>query len=291
VEGLPRRRRGGKLADAEPADEPDGEGTEAGLAPAPRTRARRGARATVDAKTFAQGVADLAAHLPETTLLVVLVDDEIEPASPLLQAAARHGSARHFPELKGSQIEGWLLRRAEARSIQLAPEAAHALATAAGPSLRALASELEMLATYVGAGGTISAADVQLLTVATQPANRFELTDALARKNRTRALALVHEQLAAGESALAIFGQIAYQTRSLIQVKALAERGLRAGQIAQAVGLAPYVVEKSMALARLFTFTQLVAAHRALQEMDAALKLSKMTPELALDLLVVEFGR
>jgi DNA polymerase-3 subunit delta len=291
VEGLPRRRRAGKSADAEPADESDGEGTEAESAPSPRPRARRGARAPLDAKAFAQGVADLAARLPETTVLVVLVDDEVEPASQLLQAAARHGAARHFPELKGGQIEGWLLRRAEAQGVRLAPEAAHALATAAGPSLRALASELEKLATYVGEGGTISAADVQVLTAVTQPTNRFELTDALARKDRTRALALVHEQLAAGESALAIFGQIAYQTRSLIQVKALAERGMRAGQIAQAVGLAPYVVEKSMALARQFTFAQLVAAHRALQEMDAALKLSKMTPEMALDLLVVEFGR
>jgi DNA polymerase-3 subunit delta len=291
VDGLPKRRRAGKLADAEPADEQGAAGSEAESASTPRTRGKRGARATLDAKAFAHGIADLATHLPETTVLVVLVDDEVEPASPLLQAAARHGAARHFPELKGSQIEGWLLRRAEAQGIRLAPDAAHALASAVGPSLRALANELEKLATYVGAGGTINAADVRLLTAATQPANRFELTDALARKDRTRALALVHEQLASGESALAIFGQIAYQTRSLIQIKALAERGMRAGQIAQTAGLAPYVVEKSMALARQFTFAQLVAAHRALQEMDAALKLSKITPEMALDLLVVEFGR
>jgi DNA polymerase-3 subunit delta len=289
VEGLPKRRRASKAAADAHDDQPDAPGAEA--EPAPRARAKRGAGAPLDAKAFAQGLADLAPRLPESTVLVVLVDDDLEAASPLLAAATRHGTVRHFPELKGSQIEGWLARRAEALGARLAPEAARALAAAAGPQLRPLASELEKLATYAGREGTITAEDVRLLTAATQPANRFELTDALARKDRTRALALVHEQLAAGESALAIIGQIAYQTRTLIQVKALAERGMRGGQIAQTVGMSPYVVEKSVALARQFTFAQLVAAHRALLEMDAALKLSKMTPEMALDLLVVEFGR
>ncbi|HEV2236827.1 MAG TPA: DNA polymerase III subunit delta [Ktedonobacterales bacterium] len=291
VEGLPKRRRASKPPDAERDDGPDARRADAEAAPAPRTRSKRGAGAPLEAKAFAQGLADLAARLPETTLLVVLVDDDVEAASPLVAAATRHGAARHFPEPKGNQLEGWLMQRAETLGARLAPDAARALAAAAGPQLRPLASELEKLATYVGREGAITAADVQLLTAATQPANRFELTDALARKDRTRALALVHEQLAAGESALAIIGQIAYQTRTLIQVKALAERGLRGGQIAQTVGMSPFIVEKSVALARQFTFAQLVAAHRALLEMDAALKLSRMTPELALDLLVVEFGR
>jgi DNA polymerase III subunit delta len=291
VEGVPRRRRASRALDAEPGDDPGASRAETEPAPPARSRGKRSGNAPLDARGFAQGLADLAPRLPETTTLVVLVDDEVEAASPLLQAAARHGTVRHFPELKGGQIEGWLLRRAETLGIRLAAEAARALAESAGPQLRPLASELDKLATYVGGGGTITVTDVQLLTAPTQPANRFELTDALARKDRTRALALVHEQLAAGESALAIIGQIAYQTRTLIQVKALAERGMRGAQIAQTIGMSPYVVEKTVALARQYTFAQLVAAHRNLLEMDSALKLSKVTPEMALDLLVVEFGR
>jgi DNA polymerase-3 subunit delta len=58
----------------------------------------------------------------------------------------------------------------------------------------------------------------------------------------------------------------------------------------QTAGLAPFVVEKSLALARQFSFAQLESAHRALLSIDTALKLSKMTPQMALDLFVVEFG-
>jgi DNA polymerase-3 subunit delta len=101
---------------------------------------------------------------------------------------------------------------------------------------------------------------------------------------------LLHELLAAGESPLGIVALTAYQTRTLMQVKALAERGLRPQQIASTAGMSPFVVEKSMALARRFTIAQLEAAHRSLLEIDTGLKRSRMTPEMALDLLVVEFG-
>jgi DNA polymerase-3 subunit delta len=80
------------------------------------------------------------------------------------------------------------------------------------------------------------------------------------------------------------------QTRALIQVKALSERGMRSLQIAETAGLAPYTVEKSLPLARKFTFAQLEAAHRALLDVDVALKSSRMSPELALDLLTLQFG-
>ena len=54
--------------------------------------------------------------------------------------------------------------------------------------------------------------------------------------------------------------------------------------------MAPFVVDKSLGMVRQFTFAQLEAAHRSLLEVDTALKSSRMTPEMALDLLVVEFG-
>jgi DNA polymerase-3 subunit delta len=65
---------------------------------------------------------------------------------------------------------------------------------------------------------------------------------------------------------------------------------MRVAEIAKAAGLAPYVVEKSLPLVRKFTFAQLEATHRRLLDIDASLKQSKMTPEMALDLLVCEFG-
>ncbi len=289
VDGLPKRKRAGK-DDSDEAASPGQAGAGTPPAPARPAKGKRTAAAGADPKAFAQGLAEYAARLPETTVLAVLVDEVLDDAHPLLQAARRYGTARLFVAPRGAQLTEWLARRVRASGAGIAPDAARLLVSGVGSDLRLLASEVDKLATYVGAGGQIGVEDVRQLASTSQQARVFDLTDALARRDRSRALALLHELLAGGESALGIVALTAFQTRALLQVKSLAERGVRAPQIAATAGLAPYVVEKSLALTRQFTYAQLEAAHRSLFAVDTALKRSRMTPELALDLLVLEFG-
>jgi len=228
--------------------------------------------------------------VPETTTLVVLAGEPLEENSPLLQAAKRYGKAQAFTTPKGARLEEWISRRAQAGGASITREGAQSLVNALGENLRLLATEIEKLCVYVGRGGQIGVEQTQALTPQVSQSRVFDLTDALARRDRGRALALLHELLANGESPLGIVALTAAQTRALIQVKALAERGLRSPQIVQTAGLAPFVVDKSLPLARQFSMAQLEAAHRMLLEIDVALKSSRMTPELALDLLTLQFG-
>jgi DNA polymerase-3 subunit delta len=287
VEGLPKRRRVTKVAEAgDQVEEPPTTGA--------RRAAGRGKKTPAgapDPRAFAQALADYAERLPATTDLVVLADELLDDAHPLVGAAARHGQVRAFVPPRGAQLESWMARRAQALGVRLDREAAQLLANAIGNDLRPLAGELAKLAAYVGQGGAIGEETVRLLSSTAQQTHVFDLTDALARRDRPRALALLHELLDAGESAQGIVALIAHQTRTLLQVRALAEQGQRPPQIAQTMGLAPFVVEKSLPLARRFSLAQLEAAHRALLSVDTALKLSKLTPEMALDLMIVEFGR
>ena len=307
VEGLPKPKRKRKDSADEDDDDDDGEKAApaadpadgADAAPAPPGAAGKGKGKGKKAKTdtrhnpraFAQAIADYAPHVPETTtLVVVVIGDPNEAVNVLVKAAQQYGKVKVCAPLSGGRLETWLSARARAAGATLTPEAARLLVEAQGDNRRLLAGEIDKLSVYVGQGGQIRAEDVRLLTPVARQAVIFDLTDALARRDRARALNLLHELLANGAPPLSIVGMTAYQTRSLLQVKSLAERGMRAQQIAQTAGMSPYVVEKSLPLARQFTFAQLEAAHRNLLDVDLALKRSKMTPELALDLLVIGFG-
>ena len=290
LDGLPQRKRKQESGDS-------AAGGEAKDAPVEQTPARTSRRTTkrksteADPRVFARELADYAGEIPETTVIVVLCDEILESDAPLVQAAKKHGNAQVFAPPRGAALEQWAIQRAGARDATLRPEAARLLISELGDDLRLLAQEIDKLCTYVGRDGAVGEQEVRLLTPSTRVSRVFDLTDALSRRDRKRALALLHELLEAGESPLGIVAMTAYQTRALLQIKTLAERGLRAPQIAQAAGLAPYVVDKSIPLARQLTFPQLEAAHRSLLEIDQGLKLSRLTPELALDLLVVEFAR
>jgi DNA polymerase III subunit delta len=295
LDGLPKRKRAGKNAKDDGEDDAEGEDEASDTPPAGAKggqgkRAKKGKASGPNPSVFAQGLADYIAQMPETTVLVVLTEEALKDDHPLVVAAWRGGKVQTFTPPPGQQLENWLTRRASAQGTKLTPEAARLLADEVGENLRLLAGEIDKLSTYAGKGGQIRVEDVRLLTPASRQTRIFDLTDALARRERSRALTLLHELLAAGESPLGIVALTAYQTRTLLQVKSLAERGMRVPQIAQAAGMAPFIVEKSLGLARQLSFAQLEAAHRTLLDVDTALKRSRMTPEMALDLLVVEFG-
>src|SRR5690348_12063032 len=104
LEGLPRPRKG--LAD-------DADSAEDGDANAPEppvmsvTKGKRGKRAATTGLSplaFAKGLAEYITSLPATTMLVVLVPDELKADHPLMQAARRHGKSHVFAKPTGTQL-------------------------------------------------------------------------------------------------------------------------------------------------------------------------------------------
>ena len=165
------------------------------------------------------------------------------------------------------------------------------LANFIGNQLRLLANELNKLATYVGNGATITADDVRQLSAQVQEARIFDLTDALAGRNRKQALDILHDLLSDGEPPLKLISLITSQVRSLLLVKELSQKGMRGPQIATTIGVAPFIAEKSLRQVAKFSASQLENTYRQLLSTDAALKRSRMAPEMALDLLVVNFAQ
>ncbi|MGZ3623441.1 MAG: DNA polymerase III subunit delta, partial [Ktedonobacteraceae bacterium] len=224
-------------------------------------------------------------------VLIVLADEELTSSSPLLKAAEEYGKVIQCTLPKGAAVESWINKRATSLGVKISSDATTILANFIGNQLRLLANELDKLATYVGAGATITVEDVRLLSTQVQEARIFDLTDALAQRNRKQALDILHDLLADGEPPLKLISTITSQVRSLLLVKELADEGLRVSQIVSATGMAPFVAEKALRQIGKFSTAQLEGAYHELLSTDAALKRSRLTPDLALDLLVVNFGK
>lgn len=283
VEGLPKRSRG------------EGAGAPPEGQVSRKKKSKKAGKSGVPGRAgFEKALAEYVPLLPDSTVLVVLVDELLDANSPLLKAAQMHGEVIQSILPKGAALESWISKRATGIGITISPQATTLLANFIGSQLRLLANELDKLATYVGESSLvvscITADDVRKLSAQVQEARIFDLTDALAQRNRKQALDILHELLVNGEPPLMLISTITSQVRSLLLVKELAQKGMRAAQIASATGIAPFVAEKALRQVGKFSVSQLENAYRQLLATDAALKRSRMTPEMALDLLVVDFG-
>jgi DNA polymerase III subunit delta len=295
VEGLPKKRKGEAAAGAE---QPGGETAETaansgaiGKGGKAKKSRKSGKNNTETRAGFEKGLAEFIVIMPSETVLVVVLDELLDAKNVLFKVAEQYGKIIQSPLPRGAAVESWITKRAKASGVSIAPDAAAMLANFVGNQLRLLANELNKLATYVGKGGTITANDVRLLSAQVQEARIFDLTDALALRNRKQALDILHDLLADGEPPLKLISLITSQVRSLLLVKELAQKGMRGPQIATTIGIAPYVAEKSLRQVTKFSPSQLENTYRQLLATDAALKRSRMAPEMALDLLVINFGK
>jgi len=256
-------------------------------------KAKRGkkSKATVLSRAgFEKALAEHVAVLPDTTILILLMDEVMDAANPLVKAAEKYGKVVQSTLPKGAALDGWITKRAKNRGVKVSPEAITLLANFIGNNLRLLANELDKLSTYVGEGKTITPDDVRKLSAQVQEARIFDLTDALAQRNRKQALNILHDLLSDGEPPIKLISTITSQVRSLLLVKELSQKGMRAAVIASTIGMAPFIAEKAMRQVGNFTIPQLEGAYRQLLATDAALKRSRIEPEMALDLLIVTFG-
>ncbi len=286
VEGLPKRKRGEATeVPAKPSAEPE--------ATAKGGKGKKGKKTKATTLTragFEKALAEHVPSMPESTVLVLLVDEVIDAANPLVKAAEKHGKVIQCTLPKGAALESWISKRAKSNDVKISQEASSLLANFVGNHLRLLSNEIDKLASYVGEGKTINADDVRKLSAQVQEARIFDLTDALAQRNRKQALNILHDLLSDGEPPIKLISTITSQVRSLLLVKELSQKGMRSSAIASTIGMAPFIAEKALRQVGNFTMPQLEGAYRQLLSTDAALKRSRIEPEMALDLLVVTFG-
>jgi DNA polymerase-3 subunit delta len=274
VDGLLARFAGSRGA--------DDDGGEAAPAPA------RG-RGKVD-PGLTEGFAEVFASVPDTTVLILVDRGTVAKNSALLKAAARYGKVEEHITPKGAALERWIGDRARQLGVRVTPGALSLLASSIG-DLAALSNELEKLSLYVGKGGTVDESVLRSMSWASKADDVFEMTSAAARRDTRAALANLQRLVDGGTSPEGILPVLAWQIRTLIQVRDLLDQRVSEGRMAEKSGLSDFTIRKAIGQARQFNMPKLLDIHRKLLELDHGVKTGKADAELSLDALVVEMCR
>lgn len=249
-------------------------------------------------------LAQLVAYLPQAPAYTGLVfaEDETLPATHPIMKLAQDKSAGGFVKLFDLPDDPvrWIVERARLKGGEITRPAAQLLSTKIHRGnkndrdhfaedsrlyLYKLDAELDKLVAYAS-GRRIEESDVETLVSDEQVADVFGFVDAIGARDGAAALRILRGVLGRGEQPLIVLTMIARQTRLLIQAKE--NDRLSPAEMAQALGLHPFVAEKVARQARNFSMSQLERAHIAVMETDLAIKTGRMEDVVALDVLVAE---
>jgi DNA polymerase-3 subunit delta len=235
------------------------------------------------------------ANTPETTRLVMY--ESLEPKEVekhwLIKWAEKDSKriqtkAFMLPRLK--DMTGWIVNETKNQGGKIEPRAAEMLKDMVGVDTRQAGMEIGKLLAYANWARPVTAQDVEAVCIVTSQQSVFDFVDALANGNGKLAQHLLH-RLLESEEEFSLWGMVIRQFRLLIQTREILDARGTQNDVARALGVHPFVAEKTTQQAARFSIESLEYIYRKLLDIDEGVKTSQITLNLALDTLVVELTR
>jgi len=206
----------------------------------------------------------------------------------LFKFLRKSGQSQEFQPLAGQRLKNWVKKELKNYKVNISPEALDQLINYTGNNLWRLTNELSKLANFKRQQ-KIELDDVELLVKPEIETDIFETIEAVALKNRKKALLLIYNHLKKGDSPLYLLSMINFQFRNLLIIKDLTEKNYSYNSILKMSKLHPFVLKKSWSLVNKFTLLELKKIYQKIFQVDLAIKTGKINPEIALDLVISDF--
>jgi DNA polymerase-3 subunit delta len=180
-----------------------------------------------------------------------------------------------FDLLSGAKLREWINNKVIEFGVQIDNEAVEIIVDFVGGDLWRMENELLKLANY---SKKISSQNILDMVKSKNEINIFETLDAIAVKNKKKAIVLLRKHMEKGDSPIFILAMIASQIRNIISVKN--------GEFIKQMN--PFVYRKSSSQARNFTMEELKNIYNRIVELDFEIKVGKIDPNISLDILISE---
>ena len=157
-----------------------------------------------------------------------------------------------------------------------------------GTDMELLNNELDKLIGYVGKRENIEADDVDVICSGLTVSRIFDMIDAVALKEKEKALRLYADLLANKEAPMSILYLFTRHLNILLQLKECQGMGLGKNEIAKKVGIPPFTVPKYGKQAEFFSRKKLIRMLENRVELEESFKTGKLSDQLAVEMFFIQ---
>lgn len=255
----------------------------------PRVRPRRQKKTTASTEREAEyrAFASCITQAPESTV-VVLIEDRIADANPLLGELSGKAKVRSFPLLKDVKLRQWVQGRVAEEGGSLSTRAAELLTRLVGSNLWVMASEINKLVLYTS-GRRIEEGDVKAVVSYDQQGDIFTMIDAIFGFKAEAAEKSLEQLLLRGTAPAYILFMLSRQIQRIIRARELINQRKPRTEIQNRLGLTSgFAMRRTLEQAGGYSLPRLKAVYHQLLDTDLSIKTGRLDAELALNILVAE---
>lgn len=228
---------------------------------------------------------------PAESVMIILVESQIDKRSRLFKIIKEQGRACEFAQQNEQTLKKWIASLAKQDDKKISEAAAEFFLEKTGTDMANIRTEWEKLICYTLNKEVIEPDDIEAICTQRVSNRIFDMVAAIAEKRQQEALDMYHDLLTLKEPPMGILALIARQFNLMLQVKELQQKGVGGRQIADKVGLAPFIVQKYERQASKFKMRELKEALSACVEADEAVKIGRLNDVLSIELLIIERSR
>ncbi len=224
---------------------------------------------------------------PVDTSVVIFITEEIDKRKKLAKVLMA-GAAFEFQPLKLNELQAWIRAYLRDLTAEIEPQALQRILETVTSDLHTLANELNKLAAAALPSGRITTELVDSLVGRSREHMNWELSDHIVSRNRRGALKTLKDLLDDGVEPLLLIGLIAGTYRRMALAKALLSQGASPATIFSEVRMPPFKQRDYLAMLNRVDSERLARTIRRVAETDLAIKTSKATPRMQVEMLVCE---
>ena len=225
---------------------------------------------------------------PVETSVVIFAGDDIDKRKKLGKKLMSAAGAFEFQPLKPNELPSWIKAHLKTFNADIEPGALSQLIELTGNSLSALTNEVNKLAAAALPSGRITSDLVEQLVSRSREHMNWDLTDNIVSRNRRAALKVLRDFLDDGVEPVLLTGVIAGTFRRIALAKALQSRGASPGEIFSQVRVPSWKQRDYLAMLNRIEPATMAGIIRRIAETDLAIKTSKATPRMQMEMLVCE---
>src|SRR3989440_1286953 len=224
---------------------------------------------------------------PVETSVVIFIGDDIDKRKKFGKKLLA-GAAFEFQPLKPNELPSWIKSHLKILNAEIEPQATSRLTDVVASDLLTLTNELNKLAAAALPSGRITADLVDRLVKRSREHMNWDLTDSIVSRDRRTALRVLREFLDDGAEPVLLTGVIAGTFRRMALAKELLARGSSPGEIFSEVRVPSFKQRAYLSMLSRIDSKTMAGMIQRIAETDLAIKTSKATPRMQMEMLVCE---
>lgn len=228
---------------------------------------------------------------PAQSVIIILVETQVDKRSRLFKTIKETGRVCEFARQNEATLKKWIYSLAKKEGKSIDEQTITFFLEKTGTEMANIRTEWEKLMCYTIRDNVITKSAIENICTQRVSNRIFDMVSSIADKRQKEALDMYHDLLTLKEPPMGILALIARQFNLMLQVKELQLKNIHGRQIADKVGLPPFIVQKYEKQASRFKISELKEALASCVKADEAVKTGRLNDVLSVELLIIERSR